>query len=243
MSEENTSIVYALRPKPQRNGNPALTNGFLAGVKSSGTYGNDELIRDVAKATGQSEALVQFIDTARREAIVAALKAGKRVYLDGLALAVSVRGAFDTLDGEFDPKRNEVALTSYTYGGLHNCLDGIVPVNEVTGARPILSVIREEGQEKEEILVTGRNVVITGREIAITAGAADEGVALADIKTGEVVATAEIVSTTLIETVCTFAALPTNGRYRLEVRTRGGLGMEYKVATAGREVVVGTTGK
>lgn len=243
MSEENTSIVYALKPKPHRDGASAGENGYLAGVRSTGTYGNDDLIRDVAKATGQSEGLVRFIDTARREAIVAALKAGKRVYLDGVAFAVSVRGAFDTLDGGFDPKRNEVALTSYTYGGFHNCLEGIVPVNEVTGARPVLSVIREEGQEKEEILVTGRNVAITGKEIAITAGAADEGVALADIKSGEVVATAEIVSTTLIETVCTFAALPTNGRYRLEVRTRGGLGMEYKVATAGREVVVGTTGK
>ena len=43
------------------------------------------------------------VDTARREAIVAALKAGKRVYLDGLAFAVTVRGPFDTVDGAFDP--------------------------------------------------------------------------------------------------------------------------------------------
>ena len=163
MSEENTSIVYALKPKPHRDGASAGANGYLAGVRSTGTYGNDDLIRDVAKATGQSEGLVRFIDTARREAIVAALKAGKRVYLDGVAFAVSVRGAFDTLDGGFDPKRNEVALTSYTYGGFHNCLDGIVPVNEVTGARPVLSVIREEGQEKEEILMLPMS--LDGQEI------------------------------------------------------------------------------
>ena len=99
-------------------------------------------------------------------------------------------------------------------------------------------VIREEGQDKEEILVTGRNVAITGKEIEITADAADEGVVLADVKTGETVAEAEIVSTTLIETICTFAALPPKGRYRLEVRTRGGLGLAYKVAKAGREIVV-----
>ena len=241
MSEENTSIVYALKPKPRRGGTSAAGNGYLAGVRSTGTYGTDDLLRDVAKATGQSEGLVRFVDTARREAIVAALKAGKRVYLDGLAFAVTVRGPFDTVDGTFDPKRNEIALTSYTYGGLLNCLNGIVPVNEVTGARPILSVIREEEQDREDLLVSGRNVAITGKEIAITAGAADEGVVLADIKTGEVVTTAEIVSTTLIETVCTFATLPSKGRYRLEVRTRGGLGLEYKVATASREVTVGET--
>ena len=58
------------------------------------------------------------------------------------------------------------------------------------------------------------------------------------LETGETVATAEIVSTTLIETVCTFAAPPPKGRYRLEVRTRGGLGLEYKVATASREIAV-----
>ena len=34
-------------------------------------------------------------------------------------------------------------------------------------------VIREEGQDKEEILVTGRNVAITGKEIEITADAED----------------------------------------------------------------------
>ena len=39
--------------------------------------------------------------------------------------------------------------------------------------------------------MSGRNVAITGKEIAITAGAADEGVVLADVKTGEVVATAD----------------------------------------------------
>lgn len=239
MSEENTSIVYALKPKPHRGGASATGNGYLAGVRSAGTYGTDDLLRDVAKATGQSEGLVRFVDSARREAIVAALKAGKRVYLDGLAFAVTVRGAFDTVDGVFDTARNEVALTSYTYGDLLNCLNGIVPENEVTGAHPVLSVIREEGQEREEVLVLGRNVAITGKEIAIAPDAADEGVVLVDVKSGEVRAKAEIVSSTLIETICTFAVLPPKGRYRLEVRTRGGLGLEYRVATASREVVVG----
>ena len=238
MNGENASIVYALKPKPRRGGASAGSNGYLAGVRSAGSYGTDDLLRDVAKATGQGEGLVRFVETARREAIVAALKAGKRVYLDGVAITAAVRGPFDTLDGDFDPKRNELAVTSFTYGDFQKCLGDVVPENEVKGARPVISVIREEGQEDEEVLVTGRNVAITGKEIEITADAADEGVVLTDVKTGETVAEAEIVSTTLIETICTFAALPPKGRYRLEVRTRGGLGLAYKVATAGREIVV-----
>ena len=51
-------------------------------------------------------------------------------------------------------------------------------------------------------------------------------------------ATAEVTSSNLVEVVCRFAELPSAGRYRLVVATRCGLGGEYRVVEAGREVEV-----
>ena len=76
------------------------------------------------------------------------------------------------------------------------------------------------------------------QEALAVASAADEGVFLVSLKTGERVATAELKSSNLVEVVCRFAELPSAGRYRLVVATRCGLGGEYRVVEAGREVEV-----
>ena len=49
---------------------------------------------------------------------------------------------------------------------------------------------------------------------------------------------ATVTSSNLVEVVCQFAELPSAGRYRLVVATRCGLGGEYRVVEAGREVEV-----
>ena len=106
------------------------------------------------------------------------------------------------------------------------------------GGRPILNRVVEIGQEEDEVFVTGANISITGRDLAPSADAADEGVWLEDLKTGERKATAEIAASSLIEVTCAFASLPPAGRYRLVVATRAGNGADYKLVTATREVSV-----
>ena len=58
------------------------------------------------------------------------------------------------------------------------------------------------------------------------------------LKTGERVAAAEVSASSLVAVVCRFAELPSAGRYRLVVATRCGLGGEYRVVEASREVEV-----
>ena len=112
-----------------------------------------------------------------------------------------------------------------------------VPENTVKGGTPTLSRINEAGQD-DEVIVGEEELTITGRDLAPEASAVDEGVFLVSLKTGERVATAEISSSNLVEVVCRFADLPSAGCDRLVVATRCGLGSEYRVIEAGREVEV-----
>ena len=77
----------------------------------------------MAKATGRDIEYIQYFEGVRRKAIVAALKAGKRVYVGGVAIAASIKGTFDSVDGEFDPDRNELAVTGFTYGDFQDAQD------------------------------------------------------------------------------------------------------------------------
>ena len=122
-------------------------------------------------------------------------------------------------------------------GEFQDCLKGVVPENTVKGGTPTLSRINEAGQD-DEVIVGEEELTITGRDLAPEASAADEGVFLVSPKTGERVAAAEVSASNLVAVVCQFAELPSAGCYRLVVATRCGLGGEYRVVEAGREVEV-----
>jgi len=238
MDGANTTLYYAL--SAGLKGRSAVVGGqsYIAHTKNTGSFDNEALLESVAKATGADVEYVRYLDSVRRREILNALRAGKKLFLDGVALTATVRGRFDTVDGAFDAQRNSVVVTGYTYGALQDGLSDLVPQNVVTGGRPTLSRILEAGQAEDEVLVTGRDVTVTGRDLGPSVEAVDEGVSLVDAKTGAVVATAELVSSNLAEVVCSFAALPPAGRYLLVVATRAGNGAEYKVVTASREVAV-----
>jgi len=238
MNEDKESLLYSL--STGLKGASASVGGYsyTARTKSAGSFDMDALTEAVAAASGADVEYIRYLESLRRKEIMKALRAGKKVFLDGVALTASVRGRFDTVDGDFDAERNAVVVTGYTYGALQNGLSGIVPQNVVTGGRPTLSRILEAGQAEDEVLVTGQNVTVTGRDLGPSAEASGEGVSLVDAKTGEIKATAALVSSNLAEVVCSFATLPSAGRYQLVVSTRAGNGVEYKVVTASREVVV-----
>ena len=162
---------------------------------------------------------------------------GKKVFVNGIAVVSGLRGSFSSVDGLFDPKKHKLAVTSYTYGDFQDCLKGTVPENTVKGGTPSLSRINEAGQD-DEVIVGEEELTITGRDLAPEASAADEGVFLASVKTGERIASAEVLSSNLVEVVCRFSELPPPGRHRLVVATRCGMGGAYKVVEAGREVEV-----
>ena len=237
MSKQNDVLQYALTPNLGRPAKSVGVGKYSAQMKSSGTFGDAELQEALAKESGAKAEFVHYLEQLRRGIIEQALRDGKKVFVNGIAVVSGLRGSFSSVDGLFDPAKHKLAVTSYTYGDFQDCLKGVVPENAVKGGNPTLSRINEAGQD-DEVIVGEDELTITGRDLAPDASAMDEGVFLASLKTGERVAAAEVTSSNLVEVVCRFGELPTSGRYRLVVATRCGLGAEYRVVEAGREVEV-----
>ena len=238
MEEEKTTLCYSLGEGLKGRKDSVSVRRYIAHMKSEGTFRDADLWEAMAKETGRNVDYIRYLEGVRRRAIISALKSGKRVYVGGMALAATVKGTFDTIDGAFDPSRNELAVTGFTYGDFQGALDGCAAENVVKGGRPILNRVVEIGQDEDEVFVTGADVSITGRDLAPSVDAADEGVWLEDLKTGERKSVAEISASSLIEVTCAFPSLPPAGRYRLVVVTRAGNGADYKLVTATREVAV-----
>ena len=237
MNEQEYSLSYALTPNLGRLSKSVGVKHYSAQMKSSGTFGDAELQEALAKESGAKIEFVRYLEQLRRGIIEKALKDGKKVFVNGIAVMSGLRGSFSSVDGPFDPSKHKLAVTSYTYGDFQDCLKGLVPENTVKGGNPTLSRINEQGQD-DEVIVGEGELTITGRDLAPESSAADEGVFLVSLKTGERVATAMVTSSNLVEVVCRFEELPSAGRYRLVVATRCGLGGEYRVVEAGREVEV-----
>ena len=237
MNKQDSMLSYALTPNLGRSAKSVGVGRYSAQMKSNGTFSDAELQEALAKESGAKVEFVRYIEQLRRGIIEQALRDGKKVFVNGIAVVSGLRGSFSSVDALFDPKKHKLAVTSYTYGDFQDCLKGIVPENTVKGGNPTLSRINEQGQD-DEVIVGEEELTITGRDLAPEASAADEGVFLASLKTGERVAAAEVSSSNLVEVVCRFVTLPPSGRYRLVVATRCGLGAEYKVVEAGREVEV-----
>lgn len=237
MNEQEKSLEYSLVPSFGRSAKSVGVGRYSAQMKSSGTFGDAELQETMASESKMSVDFIRYLEALRRQIIEKALKDGKKVYVNGIAVVSGLRGSFSTVDGEFDVAKHKLAVTSYTYGDFQNCLNDVVPLNTVKAGEPTLSRINETGQE-DEVIIGADELMITGRNLAPEASEADEGVFLVSIKTGERVATASVESSNLVEVVCRFPELPAAGRYRLVVATRCGRGTDYKVVEAGREIEV-----
>lgn len=237
MSEQENTLLYALTAHLGRSPKSVGVGRYSAQMKSTGVFGDAELQEALASESKVSVEQIRYLEAVRRRIIENALRNGKKVFVNGIAVVSGLRGSFSSVDGPFDPKKHKLAVTSYTYGDFQDCLKGTVPENTVKGGTPSLSRINEAGQD-DEVIVGEEDLTITGRDLAPEASAADEGVFLVSLKTGERVATAEVSESSHVEVVCRFAELPSAGRYRLVVATRCGLGGEYRVVEASREVEV-----
>ncbi len=237
MNEQDNALLYTLTPNLGRSANLVGVGRYSAQMKSTGTFGDAELQEALATASGAKVEFIRYLEELRRGIIENALKDGKKVFVKGIAVVSGLRGSFSSVDGPFDPKKHKLAVTSYTYGDFHDCLKGACPENTVKGGTPTLSRINEAGQD-DEVIVGEDELTITGRDLAPEASAADEGVFLVSPKTGERVATAEVSASSHVEVVCRFAELPSAGHYRLVVATRCGLGGDYRIVEASREVEV-----
>ena len=136
MEETQDSLLYSLSSGLKGNAESVKGRRYLAHMKSAGTFDDAALQAALAAELGKDVDYVRYVESLRRKAIMTALRAGKRVYVGGVALQPAVRGPFETIDGEFDSKRNKIVVAGFAYGDLQSCLQDCVPQNVVKGGRP-----------------------------------------------------------------------------------------------------------
>ena len=229
------NIIFSLSKVPD-----AITDRtvYTAHVQTNGTLGRDELAERLAERTKQDVSLWKYFLDALSEEIGIQLIAGYRINLGQLTTGFAIRGAFMSEDEAFDPGRHQLIATVRTLDPLRSAMSAVLPENVTLGLTcTVASVMDAVTKRLSEITGTDR-VLIQGQKLGISPDNPDEGVWLANPKTGEIVATATVERSDSQTIDCVFAEPPEPGTYTLVVSCRNGMRESLKPATAKVKSVV-----
>ena len=229
------NIIFSLSKVPD-----AITDRtvYTAHVQTNGTLGRDELAERLAERTKQDVSLWKYFLDALSEEIGIQLIAGYRINLGQLTTGFAIKGSFMSEDEAFDPDRHQLIATVLTLDPLRSAMSAVLPENVTLGLTcTVASVMDAVTKRLSEITGTDR-VLIQGQKLGISPDNPDEGVWLANPKTGEIVATATVEQSDSQTIDCVFAEPPEPGTYTLVVSCRNGMRESLKPATAKVKSVV-----
>ena len=224
-----TRVSEALTDKPL----------YFAHVQTNGTIGRDELATRLATRTKQDVSLWKYFLDALSEELFAQLLAGYRVNLGQLSAGFAIRGAFLSEDDTFTPGRHQLVATVRTLNPLREALAEVSPENITLGLSCTVASVMDAGTKRLSEITGTNRVLIQGQKLGISEDNPDEGVWLADPKTGETVATSTVFRSDSQTIDCAFTEPAAPGVYTLVVSCRNGARESLKPATAKiRNVIV-----
>ena len=207
-----TRVSKALSKKPV----------YRAVVQTNAVFGHEELAKRMAERTKQDATYWKYIIDVLSNEIEAQLLAGNRVNLGRLAMFLAIRGAFDSEDDDFNPTKHKLAAIMRPQKGLREAMDAVVPENVTKGISCILGSAMDS-VTKRLSEITGTNLLlIQGMRLGISPDNPDEGVWLADSKTGKIIANATVTNSDSQIIDCFFVDPPDPGLYTLVVSCRNG---------------------
>ena len=223
------NIVFSLTKVPDAITDRAV---YTAHVQTNGTVGRDELAERLAGRTKQDVSLWKYFLDALSDEIMTQLLAGYRINLGQLTTGFAIRGAFMSEDEAFDPAKHQLVATIRTLDPLRSAMSAVSPENVTLGLTCTVAAVMDAVTKRlSEITGTDR-VLIQGQKLGISPDNPDEGVWLADPKTGEIVATATVERSDSQTIDCGFENPPEPGTYTLVVACRNGMRESLKPATA-----------
>ena len=205
---------------------------YRASVQTNGTIGRDELAKRLAERTKQSASLWRYFLDALSDELAEQLLAGYRVNLGQLTTGFAIRGAFMSEDEAFDPARHQLVATVRTLDPLKGAMSAVRPENVTLGLTCSVAAVMDAVTKRLSEITGTNRVLIQGQKLGISPDNPDEGVWLADPKTGETVATATVERSESQTIDCVFAEPPEPGVYTLVVACRNGMRESLKPATA-----------
>ena len=214
---------------------------YRASVQSNVLIDHDGLAKRMAERTKQDAALWKYFIDVLSDEIDNQLLEGNRIKLGRFVTGFAIHGSFASEDEEFDPEKHELVATVRILDPLKGKLTEIVPANVTTGLTCLVSAVMDASTKRlSEITGTDR-VLIQGQRLGISPDNPDEGVWLADPRTGDVVARATVEHSDSQTIDIAFAEPPAPGKYTLVVSCRNGARESLKPAVANvRNVIVCT---
>ena len=205
---------------------------YRASVQTNGTLGRDELAERLAVRTKQDVSLWKYFLDALSDEIMTQLLAGYRINLGQLCTGFAIKGSFLSEDDPFDPAKHQLVATVRTLDPLKSAMSAVLPENVTLGLTCTVAAVMDAVTKRlSEITGTDR-VLIQGQKLGISLDNPDEGVWLANPKTGDIVATATVERSDSQTIDCVFAEPPEPGTYTLVVSCRNGMRESLKPATA-----------
>ena len=223
------SIIFSLSKVPD-----AITDKtvYTAHVQTNGTLGRDELAERLAARTKQDVSLWKYFLDALSDEIGIQLLAGYRINLGQLTTGFAIRGAFMSEDEAFDPARHQLVATIRTLDPLKGAMSAVSPENVTLGLTCAVAAVMDAVTKRLSEITGTNRVLIQGQKLGISPDNPDEGVWLADPKTGDIVATATVERSDSQTVDCVFETPPEPGAYTLVVACRNGMRESLKPATA-----------
>ena len=200
----------------------------------------DALAQGASVRVGMDVSLVRCIAELFLEQVEAAFRAGKRLEIEGLfSGAIAVQGVFDAANAPWERGKHRLVPRFNAKGEMKSVLNGAVGVNITEGNRCRITSVLDGVAKTDGVIVSGEDVEVyaAGGTFLVDTTAEDEGVWLEDLN-GQVAAFGTVTASTATTLDAMFATLPEPGHYKFVVATRGGLGKEYGVSIARRNVEV-----
>ena len=205
---------------------------YRANVQTNGTLGRDELAERLATRTKQDVSLWKYFLDALSDEIGIQLLAGYRINLGQLSTGFAIKGSFMSEDEAFDPAKHQLVATIRTLDPLKGAMSAVSPENVTLGLTCTVAAVMDAVTKRLSEITGTNRVLIQGQKLGISPDNPDEGVWLADPKTGDIVATATVERSDSQTVDCVFAEPPEPGAYTLVVACRNGMRESLKPATA-----------
>ena len=202
---------------------------------------------NAAKRVGMDSSVARFVGDLLLHQIGDELAEGRCVDMDDFVHAgLAVTGVFDAQNAQWDRAKHKVVPFFYAKGAMKDSIGGIVGENVTEGNRCTIKRVLDTTAKIDNVITNMRGVLvyISGINTKISSWAADEGVWIEDMD-GTVVANATIANSTMTTVDAVFDSLPLEkeGAYRIVVASRGGLGAEYGVSIARKQIAVKAMGE
>lgn len=204
---------------------------FLGRVVPNGVVNRNDLIAEIKSRIATTDArVIAHIEEAIAVAIEKA-KLGYTIDFGFMKFVPHITGSVECVDTPWAANVQKFVFDGYGNADLRNCLDNIAPTR-IDGS-DLASKIRVDNIEDLDskrigVIVGTKQFVITGN--GMTVDSEGEGVKLLNKKTLEVVQAATIVSVSKGQRAyCKFATAPAAGKYYIEVKTKGLVGLDTPV--------------